>query len=214
MIDITDQQSIVGLPERVRQDLGVASVLINNAGIALSGQFEKVTAEDFDHLMEVNFFGAVRMTRAFLPQLHESAPAQIVNVSSILGILGAPGQVAYSSSKFALRGFSEALRAELVDADIGVSLVHPGGVRTNIASAAMERAGWTGDRLAAGRVAANKSLRMDPKHAGARILHGLERRDQRILVGYDAVLLTWLQRLMPVAYGRLLPRPTVNPEEK
>jgi short-subunit dehydrogenase len=206
-MDVTDREAVAALPGRVRRDLGAASVLINNAGIALSGQFEQVAEGDFDHLMEINFASTVRMTRAFLPHLRESAPSQIVSLSSILGILGAPGQVAYCASKFALRGFSEALRAELAGSNVGVSVVHPGGIRTNIAVDAMQRAGWTGERLEAGRIAANKALRMDPRDAAARIVRGLERREKRMLVGADAVLLTWLQRLLPVAYGRLLPRP-------
>lgn len=107
-LDVTDSSAVAALPDAVAFTLGPASVLINNAGIALGGRFDQVTAEQFDRVMEVNFAATVNMTRAFLPQLRAQAPAQIVNMSSIFGIVGVPGQTAYCASKFAVRGFSEA----------------------------------------------------------------------------------------------------------
>ena len=210
LVDLAETAAIERLPGAVERDfgpdLGPVSVLINNAGMALAGRFEQVPAAQFNRLMAVNFFAAVAMARAFLPQLRASAPAQIVNVSSIFGIIGAAEQVAYSSSKFALRGFSESLRPELAESDIGVTVVHPGGVRTNIVASAMADAGWTPEQVAAGRIAADRSLRMEASEAAEQIAGGLELRRKRMILGSDARVATLLQRLAPVSYGRLLPR--------
>ncbi len=205
-MDLSDQAAIRQLPATVNADLGPASVLINNAGMALTGTFEQVPAEQFERLMAVNFFATVAMVRAFLPQLRNAEAAQIVNLSSVYGIIGSAGNVAYSASKFAVRGFSESIRAELLDTNIGISVVHPGGVRTNIAASALVNAGWNPEQVAAGRAATGKYLRMDPRDAAARIVRGLERREKRILVGSDAKFVSLLQRLMPVSYSRFLPR--------
>ena len=185
-------------------DLGPAAVLINNAGMALAGTFEQIPAAQFDQLFAVNFFSTVAMTRSFLPQLRQHRPAQIVNLSSVFDLIGASGQVAYSASKFAIRGFSESLRAELADADIGITLIHPGGVKTNIAVAALINAGMNGEQVASMRGAAEAPLRMDARKAAAYILHGLKRRKKRVLVGEDAKLVARVQRLYPINYGRIL----------
>ena len=203
-LDLADRTAIQSLPSVVSQNLGPASVLINNAGIALVGTFDQVSSDHFDHLFAINFFATVAMTRSFLPQLRQHRPAQIVNLSSVFGIVGVPGQTAYCASKFAVRGFSEALRAELLPEDIGVSLVHPGGVRTEIAVSALKRAGLDAQQIAALRPTADKPLRMDPRAAALRIVQGLERREKRIVVGGDARALVWLQRLMPLSYDRVL----------
>ncbi len=169
-VDLADQTAIARLPDAVSADVGAASILINNAGMALAGAFEQVSAAQFDHLFAVNFFAAVAMTCAFLPQLRQHHPAQIMNMSSVFGIIGSAGQVAYSASKFAIRGFSESLRAELETTDIGVSSIHPGGVRTNIALSALILAGLNEKQIGAVRGPAEQSLRMDPRDAAARIL--------------------------------------------
>ena len=127
-----------------------------------------------------------------------------MNMSSVFGIIGAAGQVAYSASKFAVRGFSESLRAELADADIGVTIIHPGGVRTNIALSALINAGLNEQQIAAVREAAEAPLRMEPRDAAARIISALKRRKKRVLVGEDAKVVARVQRLYPVNYGPVL----------
>jgi short-subunit dehydrogenase len=204
--ELSDPAAIRELPQAVHADLGPASVLINNAGITLTGAFEHATAEQFDRVMAINFHAPVAMVRAFLPQLRTCGSAQIANLSSLFGIIGVPGQVAYCASKFALRGFSEALRAELATADIGVSVVHPGGIRTNLLTTADTGAGMDPIDAAARKAGGQKFLRMDPRKAAARIVKGIERRENRILVGADARVLELLQRLMPASYGGLLSR--------
>jgi NADP-dependent 3-hydroxy acid dehydrogenase YdfG len=203
-LDVADRAAVAAFPEAVMAAHGRVDLLINNAGVALGGSFEQVSAEDFDWLMEINFHGVVRMTRAFLPLLHASRDARIVNVSSIYGIIAPPGQAAYSASKFAVRGFSSALRHELEGSTVGVSVVHPGGVATSIARNARVPAGAPLDEVERGRKLMEKLLRMPPGQAGEIIAHGIEKRRARILVGGDAKAAALLERLAPVGYWNLL----------
>ena len=181
-------------------------MLVNNAGVALGGSFEQVSEADFDWLMAINFEAVVRMTRAFLPLLHGSDDARIVNVSSVYGLVSPPGQSAYSASKFAVRGFSNALRHELEGTRIGVTVVHPGGVATAIARSARAPAGVAPEEIALRRAASEKMLRMAPARAGEIIVRAVERRRARVLVGGDAVVVALIERLAPVRYWRLLGR--------
>lgn len=190
------------LHDAVLASHGRASVLINNAGVALGGSFAQVTEADFDWLMSINFGAVVRLTRAFLPLLARERAAQLVNLSSIFGIIAPPGQTAYCASKFAVRGFSESLRHELQmsGSPVGVTLVHPGGVRTRIAQNARVAAGSSETERAMRQEAAQRLLVMPPEQAAARILRGIEQRELRVLVGQDAVRAMWLQRVFPVTY--------------
>ncbi len=183
---------------------GRATILVNNAGVSLGGRFEQVAAADFDWLMAINFGAVVRLTRAFLPLLEQAPAAQIVNLSSIFGIIAPPGQTAYCAAKFALRGFSESLRHELETSRsaVGLTLVHPGGVRTGIADNARLPAGATAADIQVHQRNARRALRLSPEAAAARILRGIERREPRVLVGSDAVAAAWLQRLFPVSYWK------------
>lgn len=199
-LDVADPEAIKALAETVTLKCASIALLFNNAGVALGGTFEEASAENFDWLMSINFFGVVRMTRAFLPLLKKADKAQIVNISSIFGIVAPPGQTAYSSAKFAVRGFSNALRHELKDSTVGVTTIHPGGIATSIATSARMPDGADESEVAAGRERANKALVMPPSKAAAIILKGVERRRGRVLVGNDAHVLAWLERLFPVSY--------------
>jgi short-subunit dehydrogenase len=179
-------------------------LVMNNAGVAVGGTFEQVSEADFDWLLEINFHGVVRMTRAFLPLLRQSDDARIVNVSSIFGIITPPGQAAYSASKFAVRGFSNVLRLELEGSTVGVSVVHPGGVATSIAKSARVPASASADEVERRRKAMEKLLHMAPEKAGEIIVRGIEKRQARILVGSDAKAAALLERLSPVGYWNLL----------
>ena len=203
-LDVADRAAVRDFPADVAAAHGGADILMNNAGVALGGTFEQVGESDFDWLMEINFGAVVRMTRAFLPLLHASRDARIVNVSSIYGIIAPPGQAAYTASKFAVRGFSNVLRHELEGSTVGVSVVHPGGVATNIARNARIPAGAPADEVARGRRTMEKLLRMPPERAGEIIARGIERRQARILVGSDAKAAAWLERLAPVGYWNIL----------
>jgi len=203
-LDVADRTAIAAFPQAVTADHPGVDVLVNNAGVALGGYFKDVSEDNFEWLFNINFWGVVRMTRAFLPLLQASDDARLVNVSSLYGIIAPPGQTAYSASKFAVRGFSEALRRELKGSKIGVTVVHPGGVATKIATNARSPARATPEEIAAARARANRLLRMPPAEAGEIIVKGIERRQSRVLVGSDAKLISLIERLMPVSYWDVL----------
>ncbi|HEX8625031.1 MAG TPA: SDR family NAD(P)-dependent oxidoreductase [Allosphingosinicella sp.] len=207
-LDVASREAVAAFPEAVLAAHGRADLLFNNAGVAIGGTFEQVAEEDFDWLMEINFFGLVRMTRAFLPLLRSSGQARIVNVSSIFGIIAPPGQTAYSASKFAVRAFSESLRRELEaeGAKIGVTVVHPGGVATSIAKNARPPRGVNDIDLEAQKERFDKFLRMPPVRAGEIIVSGVEKDRPRIIVGNDARFMAAVERMAPVSYWKLLGR--------
>jgi len=205
-LDVADRDAVAALPAAVLAEHGRVDVLVNNAGVALGGSFEQVSEADFDWLMSINFQAVVRMTRGFLPLLHRSDDARIVNVSSLYGLISPPGQSAYSASKFAVRGFSNALRHELASSRIGVTVVHPGGIATSIARNARLAEPIPQEQLQQRLARADKMLRMPPSRAADIIVRGLEKRRSRVLVGMDAVVVSWLERLAPVHYWRLLGR--------
>lgn len=196
----------MAFPDAVLAQHAGVDLLCNIAGVGLGGTYEQVTDDDVAWVMDVNFWGTVWMTRAFLPALRASRDARIVNVSSMFGMVAPAGNVAHSASKFAVRGFSEALRWELEESGIGVTVVHPGGVATNIAIDARVPAGVDAAEVERKRVFSNKRLRMPPARAGEIIVRGVEARRRRVLVGWDAVAISILMRLMPVRYRRVLRR--------
>jgi len=183
------------------------NILINNAGVALMGQFGEIDQAQMEWLMNINFWGTVHATRAFLPHLATRPEAHIVNLSSIFGIIGPPGQTAYSASKFAVRGFSESLRHELqmAKSPVRLSVVHPGGVATNIARNSRVGSLMTDNGR---RVEAierfDKVARTTPLQAAQRIIVGIERNEPRILIGSDARLMDLLQRFRPATYWAVM----------
>jgi short-subunit dehydrogenase len=205
-IDVADRAAVAELPNLVAAEHPGVDLLVNNAGVAIGGTFEQVSEEDFDWLFEINFCGLVRMTRAFLPLLRLSGDASIVNLSSAYGLVAPPEQVAYAASKFAVRGFSEALRHELAGSSVSVSVVHPGGVNTSIAEKARVPAGVSEAEIARRHERYRKLLRLAPEIAGETIVRGVERRQPRILIGSDAKVISLIARLLPVSYWKLLAR--------
>ena len=203
-VDVADRVAVAELPDIVGAEHGGVDILINNAGVAVGGTFELISEEDFEWLFEINFWGVVRMTRAFLPLLRASDDARVVNLSSVYGLVAPPEQVPYSASKFAVRGFSEALRHELEGSTVGVTVVHPGGVNTSIAEKARIPAGVTEEEIAQRHARYRKLLTMPPEIAGETIVRGIERRQSRVLVGSDAKVISLVARLLPVAYWKLL----------
>jgi short-subunit dehydrogenase len=204
VLDVADADATAALPADVLAVHRRVTALVNNAGVALGGMFEQVAAEDFDWLMNINFGATVRLTRAFLPVLAREPAAQLVNVSSIFGIIAPPGQTAYSASKFAVRGFSEALRHELetTASTVGVTIVHPGGVRTAIAENARLSKSLDAAEVERDRANWRRLLALDPGAAAERIARAIERREPRVLVGTDAKAAAWLQRVFPVGYWK------------
>jgi len=210
-LDVSNRAAIAAFPAQVLAAHPGVDILVNNAGVALGGTFEQVSEEDFDWLLSINLFGVIRMTRAFLPVLHKSDEARLVNISSIFGVITPPGQTAYCASKFAVRGFSNSLRYELRGSTIGVSVVHPGGINTNIAKSSRAPGHLSADEVARAKAYAQKALKMPPDKAGEMIVQGIEKREARIFVGSDAKALAFLERIAPVKHWsmveRVLPKP-------
>jgi NAD(P)-dependent dehydrogenase (short-subunit alcohol dehydrogenase family) len=205
-LDVADRSAVAAFPAAVISAHPGVDSLVNNAGVAIGGTFEAVSEEDFEWLFEINFWGVVRMTRAFLPLLRKSDDARVVNLSSIYGIISPPAETAYSASKFAVRGFSHSLRHELANSNVGVTVVHPGGVATSIADNARVPKDMPPAEVARRRALAKKALTMPPATAGEIIVQGIERRSARVLVGNDAKFLALLERLAPVSYWKIFAR--------
>jgi NAD(P)-dependent dehydrogenase (short-subunit alcohol dehydrogenase family) len=205
-LDVADAAAVAAFPPRVTAEHPGVDILVNNAGVALGGTFEQTAEADFEWLFAINFWGVVRMTRAFLPLLHKSEEARIVNISSVFGLIAPPGQTAYSASKFAVRGFSESLRHELARTNIGVTVVHPGGVATSISKSARMAQSIPAEEVAERRERAKAFLRLPPEIAGEVIVRGIENRQARVLVGADAKRMAIVERLMPVTYWNVLGR--------
>jgi short-subunit dehydrogenase len=204
-VDVADREAVEAWATASGEAHGGVSMVFNNAGVAVGGDLRNVSFEDFHWLMNINFWGVVHGTRAFLPLLDQEPSAHIVNISSVFGIISVPTQGVYNAAKFAVRGYSEALRMELEieGSAIGVSCVHPGGIRTNIArSARYDKAlGRDGDELAD---EFDAMARTTPEQCAATILRGVERNAPRILVGADARLIDAIQRLAPTGYQRVV----------
>jgi short-subunit dehydrogenase len=210
-LDVADRTAVAALPQAVVSEHGRVDLLFNNAGVALSGTFDQISETDFDWLFDINFGAVVRLTRAFLPHLRASHDARIVNMSSLFGLISPPGQTACSASKFAVRGFSNALRFELAGSNVGMTVVHPGGVATKIAENARRHAATTNAEVAQGLELARRVLTMSTSKAGEIIVRAVEHRTPRVVIGGRAKMMALIERLAPVSYWTVLrpmaPRP-------
>lgn len=211
-IDTADRDAVFAWAEAVAVEHGRVNFVFNNAGVSLAAPLSAVQRADFEWIMGINFWGVVWGTEAFLPHLRAAGEGHIVNTSSLFGLLSVPMNGPYNASKFAVRGYTEALRMELDLADEGVSAtcVHPGGVRTQIARSARvvpATEAWTGEPVEVSRKRFDKLLNTTSAEAAARrILRGVERNERRVLVGPDAWWLDKLVRLFGSAYQGLLVR--------
>jgi short-subunit dehydrogenase len=208
-VDVGEPRQIEEFAQAAIADHPGLNIVINNAGVALMGQFDEIDQAQMDWLMNINFWGVVHGTRAFLPHLNGLREAHIVNLSSIFGIIAPPGQTAYAAAKFAVRGFSEALRHELAAAasPVRLSVVHPGGIATNIARNSRTGVGMTDNARRAQSIEQfESSARTTPQAAALRIIHGIENNQPRILIGNDARLMDLLQRIRPATYWAPLAR--------
>jgi len=213
VFDVADRGALEALPAAVLAEHGRVSLLINNAGVALMGRFDQVSLADFEWLMDINFWGPVRLTHAFLPHLLAQPAAHIVNLSSVFGLFAPPGQAPYVASKFGVRGFSESLRHELEGTSVGLTVVHPGGVRTAIAASARIPGSIDAGLGKEATQAFDKMLRTSAPSAAATIIRGIERRSPRVLIGADAKAGDFVQRLLPSRYWGLM-KTQAGPMEK
>jgi NAD(P)-dependent dehydrogenase (short-subunit alcohol dehydrogenase family) len=204
-LDVALRDAVFAHADQVVADFGAVHLVVNNAGVALHGLVEELRDEDFRWVMDIDFWGVVHGTQAFLPHLAASGDGQLANVSSIFGLVAVPKQAAYNAAKFAVRGFTEALRQEmqLTGKPVAVSCIHPGGVRTAIARRARAAASEDKAEMAA---TFDRLARTSPPRAARVILKGLERDRARILVGADAWFVAGLPRLLGAHYGRLVAR--------
>lgn len=205
VVDVSDAGQVEQFSADVVRRHGRVTLLINNAGVAIYGTIEELSLSEIDWLVRINFWGVVHGVKFFLPVLRREPHAHIVNVSSIYGIISPAGQSAYCASKFAVRGFTEVLMHELEGTSVGVSCVHPGGVRTAIARRARISAGVKDPTQRQLAIAAfDRVSRTTPEAAAERIVAGIKRQEPRILIGSDAIQIDRMQRLMPVRYWRIM----------
>jgi short-subunit dehydrogenase len=203
-VDLADRAATTAAAQQVVRDHPRTHLLINNAGVALAGRFDEVTLDEFEWVLEVNFHAPVVLAHHLLPTMEPGA--HLVNVSSLYGLISPPGQSAYSASKFALRGFSQVLRAELGDRGIGVTTVHPGGIATRIASDARLGSGVDREEYAVGLQKFSRLLTYPPERAAADILRAVERRKARLLIAASAKIPDVLARLFPVGHMTAIAR--------
>ncbi|HKY91575.1 MAG TPA: SDR family NAD(P)-dependent oxidoreductase [Nevskiaceae bacterium] len=210
-LDVADRAAVHAWADQVVADHGKVNLIFNNAGVALGATIEGVSYEDFEWIMGINFWGVVHGTKAFLPHLKASGEGHIVNVSSVFGLIGVPTQGTYNATKFAVRGFTEALRQELeiTKSPVSATSVHPGGIKTNIANAARydKSAGeFTGQEQAASKAQFEKLFITSAAKAALIILKAVENDKRRVLVGPDAYVIDAMQRFLPTGYQGIVSR--------
>jgi butyryl-CoA dehydrogenase len=209
-VDVADRAAVEAWASRVVEAHGRVNVIVNNAGVALAATIESVGYDDFEWLMSINFWGVVHGTKAFLPYLRTSGEGHVVNISSVFGLISVPTQAVYNSAKFAVRGFTDALRMELEieGAPVSCTTIHPGGIKTNIARNArvddeiVEAAGG----LDTARSGFDKVALTSPEKAARQIIAAVEKDRRRALIGPDAPVIDLLSRLPIGLYERLLVR--------
>lgn len=204
-VDVASREQVYAWADEVVRDHGLVNIIFNNAGVALGATVEDMKYEDFEWLMGINFWGVVYGTKAFLPHIKTAGEGQIVNVSSVFGLIAVPTQSAYNAAKFAVKGFTEALREELEieGSPIGVTCVHPGGIKTNIARNARvtETPGMVDVKSTRDF---EKAFITSAEDAAAAIVAAILKNKRRLLIGKDAYVIDLVQRTLPTTYQRLL----------
>jgi NAD(P)-dependent dehydrogenase (short-subunit alcohol dehydrogenase family) len=205
-LDVADRKAIYGWAGAIASRFGGTDVLINNAGVSLSHSIEAMSDEDFEWLFNINFWGVANGCKAFLPQLKERPEAHIVNTSSVFGIIAVPTQAAYNAAKFAVRGYTEALRQELRSTRVRVTCVHPGGIKTEIARRGRHYEDATGRPTDTRTAAQNfeKMARTTAEAAATAIIGAILKEQPRLLIGTDAYFIDAIARLFPSGYDRVV----------
>ena len=201
--DVADRARMELLPGEVLAEHGHVHILVNNAGVSVIGTLLEQKLDDFAWLMGINFWGVVYGCKFFLPAMLAEDEAQIVNISSMFGFIGIPTQSSYNASKYAVRGFSEALSSELSGTQIGVTCVHPGGIRTNVVRASrLSSDGDVEDQRKT--IELFERFGHSPEKVARKIVRAIERKQVRVRVGPEAYLTDWSKRLFPVSTQRLV----------
>lgn len=209
-LDVADRDAVHAWADQVVADHGKVNLVVNNAGVALGATVDGMSYEDFDWLIGINFQGVVSGTKAFLPHLKAAGEGHVVNISSVFGLMGIPSQSAYNAAKFAVRGFTEALRVELDIEQCGVSAttVHPGGIKTAIAKNARmdDSISDIGQDSTSAIAEFEKLFITSPKRAAKVIVRGVEKNKRRVLIGPDAWAFSLVSKLPPGAYQGIIAR--------
>ena len=202
-LDVTEREAFLLYADAVKDHFGKVNQIYNNAGIAYTGDIEVTPFKDIERVMDVDYWGVVNGTKAFLPHLIASGDGHIVNVSSVFGLFSMPGQAAYNAAKFAVRGFTEALRQEMMLArhPVAVTTVHPGGIKTAIARNATAAEGLDTEKLA--KMFDKRLAHTSPERAARIILEAVRKKHARVLVGPDAKIFDIVVRLTGSGYQRL-----------
>lgn len=207
-LDVGDEAAVRSWAENVASEHGRCNYIFNNAGIAYGATLEGGDPAEVERIMRVNFWGVVHGTRAFLPYLRASGDGHVVNTSSVFGLIAFPGSGAYNASKFAVRGYTEALAIEMKmsGAPVAVTCVHPGGIKTNIAKASKMHPSIAdlGVEVEGARERFERGFRVTADEAAEIILRGVQKNARRVLVGSDAYLIDVMQRLLPGHYHELI----------
>ena len=209
VLDVSDREAVQAWASDTFVQHGQVNLIFNNAGVALSSTVEGVDYADLEWIVGINFWGVVHGTKAFLPYLKASGDGHVVNTSSVFGLFAQPGMSGYNATKFAVRGFTEALRQELDLQCCGVSAtcVHPGGIRTDICRSSRIDANMTGFLIHSeqqARADFEKLFITDADKAANVILQGVRHNKRRVLIGRDAYFLDLLARCLPAAYQALV----------
>ncbi|MCP1640726.1 short-subunit dehydrogenase [Pseudomonas citronellolis] len=210
VVNVAEREQVHAWADKVVAEHGKVNLVFNNAGVAHAGTVEGSEYEEYEWITNINFWGVVYGTKAFLPHIKASGEGHVVNVSSVFGLFSQPGMSAYNATKFAVRGFTESLRQELdmEGGAVSASCVHPGGIKTNIARTARMNdslAKVTGQNANAARQQFNDQLlRTTPDKAAQVIIRGVERDARRILIGADAHAIDVMLRVLPVWYQKVV----------
>ena len=206
IVDVSDRDAMFALADKVDKAHGGADLILNNAGVAHSATVAEMTMDNFNWIMDIDFWGVVYGTQAFLPHFLKRGSGHVANVSSIFGLIGVPTQSAYNAAKYGVLGFSEALRHEMVEHNVGVTVIHPGGINTNIVRHARMSQGPNAEAEHEQAIIKFQELTMtQPDKAAQIILKAFRKNKARVLVGPDAVFVDFIRRLAPVKYLSLLP---------
>lgn len=209
-VDVADRAAVFAWRDATLTEFGCVDIVINNAGVSVSSRVEDLSEADLRWIVDINWWGVVHGTQAFIPALKLRPSASLVNISSVFGLVAVPTQAAYNATKFAVRGFTEALRHEFEGTPLHVMCVHPGGIRTNIVRHARNHEMPDGSTDAARAIQDfDRIARTSPEQAARIILRDILARRPRCLIGADARFLSLLARLFPVRYWSVL-RPALK----
>ena len=206
-LDVSNREHMEKYAEDTVNSHGKVNMIFNNAGVSVSDTAEHMSYENLEWLMNINFWGVIYGTKSFLPFLQKVDEAHIINTSSIFGTIALPSQSAYNASKFAVRGYTYALRQELAETHIGVTCVQPGGVKTNIVNSSRyipkDNNAETKEEIS---TKFESLAGLTSEQAAEQILRGVKKNKAQILVGKDARIISWIERIAPIGYQLILSR--------